>query len=202
MSETTPGAPTSIAAELYMAMMQKAVEAGTAKGVERGIAAYHEKMSRASKERLDRRLRNTKILLSNYRGFKAHVENAIADAKELKLQASSRSAIEILADLDDDELHEHVYVDAIRQSQQRTITILAHIDSILRVYRAMAQTTTDDNLAERCDIIHERYIYIPERTMQEIASQHFIDLSSAYRMTDRAIEELTTMIFGIDALTF
>ena len=57
-------------------------------GARAGVMAYEEQRLRAKKERVDRRLRNTRLLLRKYRVFKLHCNNAVfAEDEDGKINA-------------------------------------------------------------------------------------------------------------------
>ena len=115
----------------YAAVGARVLEVATARGIEIGIRAamdyLAEEKEKARKSRYDRRLRNTRLLLKNYRSFKRHAQGAIFNAKQAK-----ENAIDILDGLDDGMLNDNLYVEGIKKSQQRTIIILNHVEEMLR----------------------------------------------------------------------
>ena len=52
-------------------------------GAKTALKEFEAEMVKSKNERSDRRLRNTRLLLRNYRMFKAHAENAIYDAQDV-----------------------------------------------------------------------------------------------------------------------
>ena len=75
--------------EQYTQVLQIAAEVGARTALDR----FEAERQREAKELMDSRLRNTKLLLRNYRLFKAHVENAVYDPE------TDLNPLEIIRDL-------------------------------------------------------------------------------------------------------
>ena len=84
-----------IVAESFACLGTRVLELAIQRGVEVGTRAameYLEEEKKAQRKgRYDRRLRNTRLLLKNYRAFKGHAQDAVFNAKQAK-----ESAIDIL----------------------------------------------------------------------------------------------------------
>ena len=143
----------------YAAVGARVLEVATARGIEIGIRAamdyLAEEKEKARKSRYDRRLRNTRLLLKNYRSFKRHAQGAIFNAKQAK-----ENAIDILDGLDDGMLNDNLYVEGIKKSQQRTIIILNHVEEMLRYYRIACEQSGKDEELRRYRVILSSSMYI------------------------------------------
>jgi len=171
--------------------LQKGIEAGTKAAMEYLI----EEKKAQRKGRYDRRLRNTRLLLKNYRILKQHVQGAVFNAKQAK-----ESAIDILDGLDEFSFDDNLYIESIKRSQQRTFIILQHIDEMLKYYRiACEQSGRED--AMRCyRIIMKTYINEERKTAEQIAEEENIERRTVYKNINAAIKPLSALIFGIDSL--
>lgn len=193
MSENNETKP-SIAAKYYDALFERVAERAIMFGISSGVRAYKKEKEKEKKERLNRRLHNTKLLFKNYRSLKNHVRGAVFEAK------SAQSATEILCGLNENYFSDNVYVDSIRQSQQRTMTILAHIDRVIEIYEIWTEKQETPEVSRRFQILKKVYIDDDGLTIDGAAFNFNIDQRTAYRDINTTIEELTPLIFGIDSL--
>lgn len=183
----------------YAAVGARVLEVATARGIEIGIRAamdyLAEEKEKARKSRYDRRLRNTRLLLKNYRSFKRHAQGAIFNAKQAK-----ENAIDILDGLDDGMLNDNLYVEGIKKSQQRTIIILNHVEEMLRYYKIACEQSGKDEELRRYRVIMAMYIDDDKMTAQEIAEKENIEARTVYKDITNAIKPLSALIFGIDSI--
>ena len=108
-------------------MIQQAAVAGAQVASDTMLVAQR----RAEKERIDRRLHNTELLLRNYRTLKASCENAVYESRDSKRE----EVTEILEDIMDDERRQGDRGDLSRRRPKRTALMVQHIDKMLDVYR-------------------------------------------------------------------
>lgn len=187
-------------ADAYIAAGTHILEVATLRGIEVGVNAamdyLAEERKNARRSRQDRRLRNTRLLLKNYRLFKKHVEGAPASAATRK---PKESAIDILDSLDSDMLDDSFYVEGIKKSQQRTAIVLAHIDETLRYYKISCEESGKPEDIRRYETLRLLFI-VPERhTYQQVAEVMNVDVSTVYKDVNHAIKPLSALIFGIDS---
>lgn len=172
--------------------LEEIIKMGTDIGIKAGmdfIAA--EKAARRS-QRHDRRLRNTRLLLREYKNLLCHCQEAKFQTKSI-----SGNAINILDQLDEEQNDDELYIESIKKSAERTKIIIAHIKNILAVYRHICQKTGDER---NYSIIH--YMYLSKNTypVEKIAELLLTDRRTVYRDLEKAVAQLTTLMFGIDGL--
>jgi DNA invertase Pin-like site-specific DNA recombinase len=173
-------------------ILDKALQIGIMKGVETALKTMREMKQETLKTRYDRRLRNVRLLLENYKEFKAHC----IDTKKIK---SRENAIDILDDIESLEDNE-VYVESIKTSKQRTKIILDHIDDMLDFYKDHCLFSPKKDKKRRYHIIHALYIADYEHTIEEIACELYVDRVTVYRDIKEAIKNLSSLFFGIDGI--
>ena len=61
-------------------LMERVAERAASVGARAGIEAFERSKRAANRDLTDKRLRNVKLLLRNYRAFKDHVENAVSES--------------------------------------------------------------------------------------------------------------------------
>lgn len=189
----------SAAGALYATITEKALEAAIQKGVDAGVKSamsYIEtERQKAVAGRQDRRLHNTRLLLKNYRLLKQAAVGAIYKSAQAK-----ERAIDILDGLEGYSMTDGLYIESIRNSQQRTIIILAHIDQALELYSAYCSASNLPEDIRRYNIIMETYIIPQRRSAQEIADRYGVEKRTIYKDITAAIEPITALIFGIDGM--
>ena len=115
-------------------------------GASTALRHYEDRQAEATKELWDKRLRNTKLLLKNYRLFKDHVANAVFSEE----QADEINPLQVLRELMLPGKSGTMFVEAIKRSAARTRITVAHIDNILRCYQAycLASNSVEDKRLE------------------------------------------------------
>lgn len=189
----------SIVAANYVCLGVRVMEIAIQKGIEAGTRAavdyLIEEKKAQRKGRYDRRLRNTRLLLKNYRSFKTHVEGAVYNSKQIK-----ESAIDILDNLDDYKFDDNLYIESIKRSQQRTLIILNHIDEMLRYYKISCEESGKPEEMRRYRVIMAAYINDERKSYDQIAEDEHVEKRTIYKDINIAIKPLSALIFGIDSL--
>lgn len=186
-------------AAAYEIMHRRAMEEGIQIGVEVGTAAAEKRLQEGAreqnKERFKRRLHNTRLLLANYRNLKDHVSGAIYRGKKMK-----ESALDILDNLDGYELEDNYYIESIKQTQQRTLIILSHIDEMLNLYRISCEQSGKPEEMRRYRILYAAYIDPERKSAEDIAQDNGVEKRTYYKDITKAMKPLSALIFGIDGI--
>lgn len=186
-------------ADAYAVMRRRAMEEGIQIGVEVGTAAAEKRLQEGRKEqrkgRYNRRLHNTRLLLANYRNLKDHVSGAIFKGRQMK-----ESALDILDGLDDERLEDNYYIESIKQTQQRTLIILAHIDKMVELYRISCEQSGKPEEIRRYRILYAAYLDPVRKTPEEIARENCVEKRTYYSDIGKALKPLSALIFGIDGV--
>lgn len=137
------------------------------------------KFRRAEK---DYRLRNTKILLREYRKLKTHVE--IAPEKnvnddEYKLLTGGKQSLDTLV-----------------KYKISTEHLLQYIDCILYAYKNYCKLGNDIE-KRRWDIIDKMYLAPKKSSMTELSKRYNLDHSVISRNRNKGIQDLSIMLFGV-----
>ncbi|MDO5397171.1 MAG: hypothetical protein Q4G33_04505 [bacterium] len=154
------------------------------------ISEYKKEREKAVRINKDKRLRNTKLLMKNYRSLKAHVQNAVCDIGD-----ADENAVDILELMWDTGKSEAV-VESIKRSALRTYIIINHIDAMLAAYYKMCQRS--EVAQRRWEILKRKYIDDNPMKNSEIAEIYFINPRTVQKDIDCACSQLSTLIFGID----
>ncbi|MDD3230886.1 MAG: hypothetical protein PHE09_16970, partial [Oscillospiraceae bacterium] len=86
-------------------VLELAIQRGIETGTKAAMDYISEEKKLQHKGRYDRRLRNTRLLLKNYRTFKKHAQGAVFNAKQAK-----ENAVDILDGLDDFNFDDSLYI--------------------------------------------------------------------------------------------
>ena len=163
-------------------------------GAEAATAEAARKENQRQKELKDRRLYNTKLLLTNYREFKACSKEAIFKASQ---------ADELISVLDlmwDPNNRTDAVVESIKKSAIKTKIIMTHIDAMLSVYGEIVAVSHNDIDRRRYYIMKARYIDDEARSIQSLAKEYFIDERTVYFDLDIAIDKMSKLLFGIETI--
>ena len=129
--------------------------------------------------------------------MKRHTAGAIYNAKQAK---EKESAASILDGLESYTRDDSLYIESIKRSQERTLIILAHIEKMLDLYRVWCQQNGTEEDVRRYEVVMETYIREPKKSVQEIAGTFGIERRTVYKDINAAIQPLTALLFGIDAV--
>ena len=148
---------------------------------------------------IDRRLHNTRLLLKNYRMLKQHFENAVYTFEEEQTSGEMKPG-DIWKLLNKSAPTEEIYIEAICKSATRTMIILQHLERMLDIYAAFCERSPMESIKRQQRILKARYLDEPQISMVEIAEREHIHKRTAEKDLDAAIESVTALIFGIDAI--
>lgn len=143
----------------------------------------------------DQRLYNTKLLLRNYRMFRAHVENAVYEAEE------SESPEEILADLMMRGSDQQLFVESIKRSVARTRTIVRHMATMIDLYKVYCFNSNTPEDLRRWRVVHALYVSDEvESSVSALADAEGVVARTIYKDIDIACERIAALMFGIDGI--
>ena len=173
----------------YIAKEAAAIGARTA------LETMEQEKKKMHSKAADRRLHNTKLLLRNYRMLKDNSENSIFGRSQME-----ESAADILCsmmNLYDDE----VIVDAIKRSATRTAIMVSHIDTMMGIYRAYCEKSSNILDIRRYEVVYDMYIAEESLTVKDIAKKKSMSKENVYSDLKIATERLSALIFGVDGLS-
>lgn len=159
------------------------------------IDRYQEEQEKHKRAFYDRRLRNTKLLLRNYRELYAHSESAIYRAAEIQ-DEDVFDILEMMSGGRDDDY----YVESIKKSAARTRIIIEHVKEMLLLYEIYCSKSPKPEDKRRYRTVFAFYIDESPKTATQIAQDESIDERTVYRDIDSACEKLSALIFGIDGM--
>lgn len=152
------------------------------------IEIHAEQRESDEKKAKDKRLRNTKLLLQNYRSFQRYAErfekNAVKDWEGIDVE-------ELLVFGED-------LVKSIRQTSQRTLVMVQHIDLALETLKFLYSLEKHPGTRRQYDILYARFV--EGALIREIAEENEINNRNVYKAIDAATERLSIILFGVYGL--
>ena len=145
------------------------------------------------KKKYDKRLYNTKLLLRNYKTLKQHYESAVTSIGEIEHNEITSEIESGFGSTDKN------YVKAILRTRGRTIIIVKHIDRLLSHYRMKAEIAGGNEL-RKYKVVEGLYLADDRLTMEKIAENNDCSIGTVKNDHNKAINELSVLLFGIDGL--
>ncbi|MCJ7839965.1 hypothetical protein MUB24_03360 [Lederbergia sp. NSJ-179] len=156
---------------------------------QQAVKAYKADLEKVEEVRHDRRLRNIRLLLKNYRALMIHAEKLKDD----------------IDDFEETSIHQlNVYtvslesIESIMKSQKKTIAMTQFIKDKVEAYK---NSCSKEEL-KYYQVLEMKYISSKKYTHQEIADRMHVDRTTVSRYLTRAVEDLLVIVFGVEALHF
>lgn len=181
------------------------IEMSTKIGIETSINEINKfTLENSKKDKIgDKRLRNTHLLLKQYRNLKVHVREAIYELNTIynnKEYKKDNDLVEMFEELEF--TGDNILINSIKNGKERTRIILTHIDNILEYFRLIC--LKQEKLI-KWNIIYDLYLSDIESdymSMSEIVNKYNVDERTIYRYVLQAEEDLSTLFFGLDGIIF
>lgn len=164
--------------------------------VKAALEWQQEQQRKQKKSRYDRRLRNTRLLLKNYRLLKDHCDNSVFNLQQAA-EAEAGNAIDILDALN--KCNGDIYIQSIKNSVSRTKIIINHIEVMLRLYKIYCDMSEKKEDQRRYRVMLA--VYFEQTKIDDICKAENIDRRTYFRDTNDACEKLSALIFGFDGLS-
>ena len=172
-------------------LLQDTVTTGVNEGVKRAVEGIEMQRALADKIRYDNRIRNTKLLLSNYRKFKNHIKTATYTEEQLDTAETSEILDKLGMNLSDE--YDKTVVESILKSKKRTEIILQHIETILDGYILQANKRDDIELKRRANVVDK--LFRKGKKMDQIAREEHTSISTIKRDRNKATNEIAVLMF-------
>lgn len=170
-------------------------EKAAAIGAKEAMKTLVKERKKEQEKKVDRRLRNVKLLLKNYRMLKEHAENSVFGRTQM--EESAADILESMMLVYDNE----VIIESIKRSATRTAIIVSHIEVMFGLYRSYCEHTSNREIdIRRYDVLWDMYMAEKRLSVKEIAKKQNISARNVYEDIKVATERLTALIFGVDGL--
>ena len=181
----------------FLNLLEQIVTDGVARGIKKGIEQAKNEERLREKITYDTRIKNTRLLLKNYRNFVKACKQATFTEKELE----TATVEEVLDKLFCQSYDEVTVVQSILTSKKRTEIILTHIERIINFYIFEAEQSKNDEKIRKAHILNDLYVegkYKPK--INAMSEKFHISERQIRRDANSAIEEIAVLMFGIDGI--
>lgn len=180
-----------------LGIIEQLVADGVSRGIVQGLEQARNEERLREKITFDMKIKNTRLLLKNYRKFISACKQATFTEKELE----SATVEDILDKLYCSTCDEVTVVQSILTSKKRTEIILEHIKNIVNFYIFEAESSKNDEKCRRAHIIDDLYVKGKKQpNMAVLANKYHISERQVHRDKNVAIEEIAVFMFGIDGI--
>lgn len=166
-------------------------------GAQAGIMAYKEELAQSSKDKQSRKLHNTKLLLSKYRMFREHIDNAAFK----RTQIAEASAIKWLNEMYDPNNKADQVVESIMNSAVKTRIMVEHINKMVNIYNIMCENDGAPKMLRRYSAFYGRYISDKRVRYEIVAEEWNVDVRTIQADLKEAVKDFSALLFGVDWLS-
>lgn len=171
------------------------------RGAEAGVSAF---MATAAKQRANREkqmMNATKVLLKKYRDFKTMADKTLVDAETVQEETSDDDLIEAINSLMQFGIDKRE-LDIVSNQKRvyRTKALMAHVDVMLEAYRIRCDRALNQDEQRRYRVIYQMYISPNPVSAADIADMENIGLTTVYDTINKATNDLSILIFGVDGI--
>lgn len=180
-----------------LGIIEQLVAAGVEKGIKRGLETARNEEKLKEKITYDSRIKNTRLLLKNYRNFVKACEQAVYTEKELE----TATVEEVLDKLFCTSCDEVTVVQSILASKKRTEIILTHIKRIINFYIFEADNSKSEEKWRKAHVLEDLYVkgkYKPK--IYDMSEKYHVSERQINRDAKSAIEEIAIFMFGVDGI--
>lgn len=124
-------------------------------------------------EEFDLRYQDVKLLMKHYRKLRTYYDTVSPETLE---------------------------VSAICSMRRKTGLMMSHVDKMITAYRALCEKADNPEEYRRWQVLYMRYISDKRQKLSDIADTLNVDKRTLYRDTDRALEDMAVLLFGIEAI--
>lgn len=167
-------------------------------GAKTAIDIMEKERQKHLSERHKKKLRNTKLLLRNFRMFKLHSENAVAELQDI--DEDTYQVFEEMMMSSEKVSNNNLFVESIKKSVARTRIIVTHVVDMLKLYEIYCEQSGKPEDTRRFRVISAMYVDEEALSVSQIAEVEGIDERTVYKDIDAAVDKLSALIFGIDGV--
>ena len=189
--------PYTIKKEELEAMLNEASK----RGAEAGVSAFMATISKQKANRERQVVNATKVLLKKYRDFKTMADKTLVDAASVEEESTDEDLIEAINALMQFGIDKRE-LDIVSNQKRvyRTKALMAHVDVMLEAYRIRCDKALNQDEQRRYRVIYEMYISPEPLAAIDIAESEHIGLTTVYDTVNKAINDLSILIFGVDGI--
>ena len=180
-----------------LGVIEQLINSAVEKGIEKGIERARNEERLREKITYDTKLKNTRLLIKNYRRFLSACQQATWTESELE----TATVDEVLDKLYCTTSDEVTVVQSILASKKRTEIIIEHVKRIIKFYIYEAESSNNAEKIRRAHLIYDLYIKGDKKPKTKSMSEKYhISERQISRDQNTAIEEIAILMFGIDGI--
>lgn len=160
------------------------IELITVLASEVAIKQFKAEITKHKKQEKDWRLRNTKLLLTNYRRLKAHVEDI-----ENQIDEYENTIFNL----------EELTLETLMKYKLKTAKMMRHFERMLAHFEYDCTRGTDED-RRRYKVIYYRYLSPEKMTISQLCELFNVEKGTIYRDTKIAINDLSVLLFGVASI--
>lgn len=184
------------------AAIEVGVEVGAAAAAEAAATAAakaaERERKRLQRQQVDKRYHDTKLLIRKYRQLNEYYQNAVFDGDGA--EEADEDFEEIMRSFGVSFRDEKITADSIKRNYLVTRVVMAHVNKMLDVFRAMCERSNRASDKRRWRVLHDLYLSEKPSTAEQIASREKIERRTIYKDVDACLSDLSVLFFGIDGL--
>ncbi len=187
----------SIKKEDLEAMLNDAAKRGAEVGISAFIATAEKQRATRDKQMLNA----TKVLLKKYRDFKIMADKTLVDAASVIDESDDEALKEAISALMQFGVDKRE-MDIVSNQKRvyRTRALMAHVDVMLEAYKVRCARALNQDEQRRYRVIYEMYIAHEPMAAADIAESENIGLTTVYDTVNKATNDLSILIFGVDGI--
>ena len=171
------------------------------RGGEAGVTAFRESCIESRKQRANDTFNATKVLVKKYRDFKVMTQKSVFDAETAEDNASDEYLADVISlilqyGVDKRELD----IVSNKKRVYKTIALMNHVDIMLEAYHIKCSRSLNPEEQRRYRVIHAMYIDETPISTYELCEIEHIGMTTLYATINKAISDLSILIFGIDGI--
>ena len=187
----------SIRKEDLDAMLEEAAKKGAAVG----ISAYFDIAEKQRSKRDKEVLNATKVLLKKYRDFKTMADKTLVDAESIENESGSYDLVDVINHLmqygvDKRELD----IVSNQKRVYRTKALMSHVDVMLEAYKIRCARALNQDEQRRYRVIYGLYIADDPVSTSDMCEEEHIGMTTLYDTVNKAINDLSILIWGVDGI--
>lgn len=179
--------------------VREAARIGAEVGAKTALDTLKSEQEKARRTWKDRRLRNTKLLLKQYRTMRLGCMNSVYDAAQAAGDADDINIEALMSHLDEADFR----VESTFRTAGRTYILVRHMDRMLDLYAYICDKAEREDYKRHYRTIMGLYIEgDAPTTVEAIAAAEHVDKRTVYKDIDAAVEILSTLLYGVDGLQY
>lgn len=179
--------------------IKEAAKIGAEVGAKTALETVKAEQENVRRTRKDRRLRNTKLLLKQYRTMRLGCMNSVYDAAQAARDTEDINIEALMSHLDEEDFR----VESTFRTAGRTYILVRHMDRMLGLYAYICDKAEREDYKRHYRTIMALYITGDAPvTVEAISASEHVDKRTVYKDIDAAVETLSTLLYGVDGLQY